>query len=1194
MACATSSAADYPSTRRARAAAALAAGALALGGCSSASDVGEQPTTAPVANVKALNHPFSESGGDIVLTVRSRSELRLTGRDSRGTTVPVLHYEWTALNAAAEAVPLVKRNESTVALRVPEVAGELEFRLTVIDGNGQSDDALVTVTVEEARDPDAFLTYSADGGLFTVVAVTDTAAALAADVPFELTIEPRASYTDLEGARHTDFPLARRTVRLAGRWLAANGTGGPDCADARNPRFALPLPPLAMDDVLEHVGPDAPQLAIDPATIDDAVLSLKLTLTPTGTLPAGVAAGLCVLDADGAVVGSLPARSAAQEAAWGFAAAADGVSSEVIVTRDEIAGAASRARDTRASAKAYYRTIDDADAYAAKATFSGWLARAGLSDGATDWEAMRASLAGSATGAHATYLNNFDLGFGRDMYARLGACDDGATPATLAEATPGACDVYSVVVNYGSLEGAARTLQPIVAVAMEYSRSPASGPRRIVKFYTYAPTRQGDFRRVLSIDLDGRGEKFMPASCTVCHSGTPRGLDAHDPTRYGNGGDVASAFLPWDLDSLLYSDTDPGFSREGDPSFTESERARVTRFTRAAQEAAFKRLNHLAYLTYGDERRFPLARELVEGWYGGAGLPSSTFDGSHVPQSWRSDTPGNPADAEATYRDVFARNCRSCHVMQVPGPLGSGQFAIGSYADFVGVATLSQMLESGRMPLARLTMDRFWLPAAGDERSAAQVLSEHLRDDGNDATAAFDRPGPVAVIGGLASADDTLVRGADYLLDARGSTLFPGSGYAWRLTAPAGSEAHLSFADSATPTLAGVDLKGAYSVSLSVAGTAAPSCAEAISDGSPATICETRERRDSIPLLATIGDQDPLLPVPLDAGITTPLAVGLRTDSPGDGARVIRSVEIADNAAGISAVACADALAVCVMVPAGAVADAPIPLAVLVEDADGDRAAAATGFSVRVPTVLTLRACRRDVPTRPSDGSAYPAVMIDISDCVVGAGTRGLRFLDAGGTEIPGGRFAYTPPAGRMTAFVTAPPDSTRRVLSDDVTRIDFRAEYANATAADADVSGTAEIGFVGHDDPVWSDAARPGDAVSFARLRAAVALGTTCGNCHGRPESPIGFLGATVAEGYARMRCGVDADDPLATPYVLLQDPTASALLQKPAGELNHSFRNLDLTSDAVVSGQVLPALRQWIEQGAYDTELGTQTLCP
>jgi mono/diheme cytochrome c family protein len=218
---------------------------------------------------------------------------------------------------------------------------------------------------------------------------------------------------------------------------------------------------------------------------------------------------------------------------------------------------------------------------------------------------------------------------------------------------------------------------------------------------------------VLSIDLDGRGEKFMPGVCTVCHGGTPRGLDARAPERYGNGGDVDGAFLPWDLDSLLYSDTDPAFSNAGDPDFPTSEQELAAAFARAPQEAQFRRLNQLAWLTYGDEDRFELARDLVEGWYGGAGFPSTEFDGHYVPVGWRADTEGNPEDAPSVYLDVFARSCRSCHVMHVPGPSGTGQFSISSYADLAGAIDLTTQLESGRMPLARQTMDRFWLPTPG-------------------------------------------------------------------------------------------------------------------------------------------------------------------------------------------------------------------------------------------------------------------------------------------------------------------------------------------------------------------------------------------------------------------------------------------------------------------------------------------------
>ena len=1155
-------------------------------GCGGASDVGSQDQGAPIAVAKVLNHPFSAQDGDATVHVRGGSELRLSGKDSKGRGVPVLTWTWTAANAAAESVPLVKRNENTVNLSVPATAGELQFRLTVADGNGATDDALVTVVVEEALDPDTFLTYAGGGG-YTVVAVTSAAVPLAADVPFRVTIEELLDYTDLDGVAHSNFVLATRTRTESGRWLSSDGTGGPECEDARNPRLALPMPSLIMDDVLKNVGLDHPELAVDPARIDDAVLHLRVTLTPEGTLPSGVQAGVCVQDTDGQTVPTSPARAVS------FAVAADGVSSSADVRLDALHGAATRVRDTRASALAYYRTIDSPDDEAAKRLFSGWLARAGFTDGSIDWPAMRAALQSSSTAAHAVYLNNFDLGFGRDMYLRLGSCDGGA-PASLPEATPGTCDVYGVVINYGSLEAAARNLQAIVAVAMEYTRSPASGEERITKFYTYAPNRRGDFERVLSIDLDGRGEKFMPGVCTVCHGGTPRGLDARAPERYGNGGDVDGAFLPWDLDSLLYSDTDPAFSNAGDPDFPTSEQELAAAFARAPQEAQFRRLNQLAWLTYGDEERFELARDLVEGWYGGAGFPSTVFDGHYVPVGWRADTEGNPDDAPSVYLDVFARNCRSCHVMHVPGPSGTGQFSISSYADLAGAISLTTQLESGRMPLARLTMDRFWLPTPGaaDGLSAAERLSTHFRDDGNDATADFERPGPVARIDGLGAAGDTLVRGAEYPLDGRRSTLQTANGYAWRLAAPPGSLARLRFADSAEPALVGVDVKGDYRISLSVAGAGPVDCDQALADGTAATTCETRTRRDSVPIVDTVRGQPLATPVPVDAAATTQLELGLRWDSAGDGQSVLQSAAAEANGAGIAAAPCTDGLAVCVSVPTGAVTTGPVRIDAVVVDGDGDGDAAS--FAVFVPTGLTVRSCVREVPVRPNNASAYPPQPLDINDCVAGAGTRGVRFFDAAGGEIVDGRLSYVPPPGRMTIFVSAPPESLRRPVASDSELIPFTAAYSDAAPGEAPQSGSVEIRFIGVDDTDWSDLAALGDAASFARLYESLALPTACGSCHARPDSSIGFLGIDAADGYGRMRCGFDGRDPLATPYVLTGTPAASALNLKPHGELDHGGRALDLTGDPVLRAQVLPGILQWIEQGAYDTERVGESGCP
>jgi hypothetical protein len=500
------------------------------------------------------------------------------------------------------------------------------------------------------------------------------------------------------------------------------------------------------------------------------------------------------------------------------------------------------------------------------------------------------------------------------------------------------------------------------------------------------------------------------------------------------------------------------------------------------------------------------------------------------------------------------------------------------------------------MPLARLTMDRFWLPTPGaaQEPPAAERLSTHFRDDGNEATAPFARPGPVARIDGLGAADASLVRGANYPLDGRRSTMQAVNDFAWGLTAPPGSAARLSFADSAQPTLVGVDVKGDYRISLSVSGGGPVDCDQALSDGTAATACEIRTRRDTVPVVDTVRGHPLGVPVALDPGRATQLPLGVRWDSAGDGTLALRTVTIAPNAAGIAVAPCGVGLAVCVTVPAGAIVTEPVRIDAVVADGDQDIDALPASFAVYVPAELTVQSCVREVPVRPVNATVYPPQTVDINDCVAGAGARGVRFFDGTGNEIAGGLLSYVPPAGRMSVFVSAPPESIRRPISSDSELLAFSAAYADAGVAEPPQGGTVEMRFVGADDPDWSDPAAPGDAASFGRLYQSLALPTTCGNCHARPDSPIGFLGVDAADGYARMRCAVDGRDPLATPYVLTATPDASALNLKPRGELNHGGRALDLTGDPVLRSEVLPGILKWIEQGAYDTERVGASGCP
>ncbi|HET9268031.1 MAG TPA: hypothetical protein VFO31_07690, partial [Vicinamibacterales bacterium] len=615
----------------------LAAAAM-LTGCSGSSDVGDQKAPPPVAWAKALNQPFTGADGDITVTARAGSEVFLTGKDSDGGELPVLDWTWTPLNGAAEGVDLVTRNSSTVSFSAPQtsVDQELRFRLTVTNSNGASDDAEIVVNVVGVPDPGAFLQY--DGARqFVVGAVASETGALGGDVRFKITVERRITYWDLQGQRHVDFVLGSQ--QLTGEWLAAYGTDSV-CGAAANPRFTLPLPTLDADDVLAKLSksPSDQSRAPDPSRIDEAQVTLRIGIELLDPLP-DRQAGVCVLGADASLVTTAQKPAPRPGASSAMAA----VAAETTVTLDALAGPASTSRDTRASARAYYATIDPG---ATKDTLAKWLAATGFTDGSTSWTAIE-----NGSSAHAVYLNNFDLGFGRDMYMRFGACDGGTAPALGGAIAPGAmgtCDVYGVVINYASLEAAAKKTGALLAVAMEYARLPGAGANapRVTTFYTFAPDASGVFKRVLSANLDGRGERYMPQACTVCHGGTPQGvvttqnargeqvpLDQDGdgvPDAYGNGGNVKAGFMSWDLDSFLFSDNDPAFSNPGDPYFPEDERVLAERHTRAQQKDGLRKLNQMAWLTYADPDtpaaglpgRFEYARRLVESWYGGPGLPA--------------------------------------------------------------------------------------------------------------------------------------------------------------------------------------------------------------------------------------------------------------------------------------------------------------------------------------------------------------------------------------------------------------------------------------------------------------------------------------------------------------------------------------------------------------------------------------------
>jgi mono/diheme cytochrome c family protein len=715
---------------------------LWVAGCGGSSDNSQgSPPTAVVATVA---QPFTlDAGGVLQTKVRAGAEVVMTGGSShKGVSnagVPIISFAWQQLQPGSNAVDLIERTPDTVSFTAPEVTAEtaLTFQLTVADAAGSTASAKAVITVEPLRDTDHFLEFVRVNHAFAVTAVTSAAvaatpsAAYDATLPLTITVTKLVSFTDINGVQRSMVPVGKPVTYSSG-WSTQLGSGGASCTDALNPQVQIPLPRLNLDDQLADGSGrlsdvlETPDVDLDPANpaIPPAVVYAQVDIQ-SAALPSGVTPSVCVTDTS-----------------TGIAT----IAASVIQSSDHLKAAFSPLGpyDNSASAHAYYATIDPSSS---KTTLTAWLSANGFNPAVAGW----------AADAHAVYTNNYDLGFGRDMYAKYTACDQGAAALPL-EQRIGLCDVAMVVVNYASVQAAANKLNPIVAVAMEYSATPGATPGgpRFVKFYVFAPdTRSGVLERVTSVDLDRRGQKSVPQSCVVCHGGTPLKFpSAPGVTTYAGAGNVAAGFLPWDLDSFLYTDTDPGFSQK------QSDAALKAQFTRAAQEAQFKLLNAAAYLTFDDPNRFALARELLDGWYGGAGLPNAAFDGTFVPPDWQ---PGgdnqNPADSAMIYSDVFARNCRACHTLQVPaklngqyvdprtvtqdpaspilscssqaafaGPIPSGanqshQIPMGCYWQLAHAPFLQPGLSSGAMPFARRTLDRFWVQPDGSPGAGAALQS---------------------------------------------------------------------------------------------------------------------------------------------------------------------------------------------------------------------------------------------------------------------------------------------------------------------------------------------------------------------------------------------------------------------------------------------------------------------------------------
>ncbi len=798
-------------------------GASSCGG-SGNDHAGDQTNTPPTAVITVIGDGSSPT------TVRASSDVLLSGKESFDPDDPVTVFQWRQTAPDAPRVTMVQRSSNSISFAAPDVAEQttLTFELTVQSPDGASGSTTKDVVVEPASDSNRFLHYAETASGIRVLAGRsggtpgDTLA-----FTVSMTLHVQYPSRNVDPAKQQMLEYVSAPVVRSGTWddTPALDTANLAGAAVQQPLLVFDIPDVSLDDIngplLTLPPDDAGRAAILELVDVDATRLAALSRQPVkawlefaleAATPGGVMDGQMVIldDRDTPLfvlgTGGVSAAAASPGATEGLVMDPDTGTYQTIgsVYREDLTKAiidhgGSHVVEDRATAQAYYDTIDPNHT---RTTLSDWLS--------ANCMTLSTSFGNADNEAHAIYTNNFDLGFGRDMYVKT------LTAADAACGSPG--DIASIVFNYPTLEAAAKGADPFLAVAMEY-RAPQLGSAdltalgvadpdaRFTTFYVFTPNRDtGDMERVTSADFDRRGQKYVPGVCAACHGGQPP-LD--DPLSTVNGkslyaaaGNIRSVFLPWDMSALLYSgpvgdaQRDPSLP-DPDSDFTSpEEKTLMTTYTRANQETQFRKLNQSvlpSYPTSTDPATPVPIRELVHGWYGSTDfdsnvLPASSFNADFVPAGW--------AGHEDLYRITLAHHCRACHTQAQP--VSDDERERPTFATFnfdnskVRDAVKSTVFDQARMPAARLTMDRFWAAFSDGSRSAAQTLADAL-DLGPVENVVPGQP-RLVVTGTIGAAQDPFSGGDAVVRDDRGEPVVLSAldsqftdSYAWSVQGPSGS-----------------------------------------------------------------------------------------------------------------------------------------------------------------------------------------------------------------------------------------------------------------------------------------------------------------------------------------------------------------------------------------------------------------------
>lgn len=427
--------------------------------------------------------------------------------------------------------------------------------------------------------------------------------------------------------------------------------------------------------------------AIDAPVLVDAVLKLRVrceSLTQDVDLPTGftgepVEVSAVLPNARPRIV-NMVANGPEGSVRGRMVVAEQGVSSNSLPGPDHFL--AFKGKDTRMGACLYYKSFGAVEGCDARGNLIGAISL-------DDWKRKHQlqPYVGTNQEVRATYINKMDLNLVRRMVATQTSADNIAFYVCNSPGPEGnSQDEVDEVIRIGLAHE-----REVACVAMEWSITPGvNGDKPFTKFLTFGP----DGSLLPSVNLDGRGEKYLPGTCVACHGGTHYSGKLPDAAGSSPSPFLGAAFLTFDNGNYLFS------SKSG--------------LRKADQQAAIKALNELVRATERDYATSPI-RNLVDGWYAGG---STSQDEAYVPAAWIALDATRPGAARL-YSEIVGTACRTCHAAfkgfdwdaepaRIVVPAGSGlrnTHVCGGSADLVINASMPNALISRDRALQRVQAD---------------------------------------------------------------------------------------------------------------------------------------------------------------------------------------------------------------------------------------------------------------------------------------------------------------------------------------------------------------------------------------------------------------------------------------------------------------------------------------------------------